>query len=273
MWLLPVALYFAQSAPSAYATDGPIRPLSDGEKAGIWAGSLGLGVGAQLIPAKRSVPDRYRGYRANALDRWWRARIHGTEGYQSNFLDNSRGSLAAPLAGALLMAAIDINRREFSRDLPFFVAGAVATGAVTDLAKRIVHRPRPYCQEGGVLPPGHTPTDGYHTESFYSGHSSQAFFAASFVNNRLRRHMRQEWRREEYRSWRWTAPLLTYGWATVVGWSRMHADKHHFTDVCTGALVGYALGEVFYRLCYEPGRTAAPWNGEAPELFKLRWTF
>ncbi len=51
------------------------------------------------------------------------------------------------------MAAIDIDRREFSRDIPFFVAGALTTGAVTDIGKRVFSRPRPYCQPGGVLPP------------------------------------------------------------------------------------------------------------------------
>ncbi len=240
----------------ASGKDGPLRDLSSGERAAIISGSFGVGALAQLIHTSKADSADYTGYRANSLDRWWRARVHGGKGYQSNIIDHQVGSFIAPVAGGLAMALIDINRREFSRDIPLFIAGAVTTGAVTTAVKRVVRRPRPYTQDGGVVPPGRNASESYHTESFFSGHSSQAFFAAGFVNNRLRRHMRQEWRREEYRSWRWASPVIAFGWASFVGWSRMHADKHHFTDVATGAVVGYAISELYYRLAYEPGSTS-----------------
>lgn len=250
----------------SWAKDGPIRCLSDGEKGAILGGSAVLGAVARLIPDKITDSTSYAGYRSNSLDRWWRMRLHGGSGRKSNFIDNSAGSLFAPAAGAVVMALIDIDRREFSRDIPFFVAGALTTGAMTDIGKRVFNRPRPYCQAGGVRPPEHSASDSYNTESFFSGHSSQAFFAAGFVNNRLRRHMRQEWRRDEYRSWRWASPFLCYGWATFVAGSRIQADKHHFTDVLTGALVGYGLSELFYRMAYEPGETPAPQSAPAFSL-------
>lgn len=266
--ILLMMLAFAASSES-WAKDGPIRSLSSGEKLSVVGGSFGLGLLTQALPDKRSHAPEYSHYRANAFDRWWRNQIHGGTGRRSNFIDNKRGSLVAPAAGLLTLSLLDINRREFSRDIPFLLAGAVATGAVTNLGKRLMHRPRPYCQEGGALPPDRSPDDSYHTESFFSGHSSQAFFAAGFVNNRLRRHMRQEWTREEYRSWRWASPLITYGWAGFVGWSRVQADKHHFTDVCVGAMVGYAISELYYRLAYEPGVTPEAQS----QLFSLQWQF
>jgi len=256
-----------------YAKDGPIRSLSSGEKTAVLGSSIGLGIVAKLIPERHADSAEYTGYRANAFDRWWRTSIHGGNGYKSNFIDNSRGSLIAPAAGGIAIALVDINRREFSRDIPLFVAGAVTTGAITNIGKRVFRRPRPYCHTDGVRPTGRSATDSYHTESFFSGHASQAFFAAGFVNNRLRRHMRQEWRRDEYRSWRWASPLLTYGCATFVAGSRIQADKHHFTDVLTGAVVGYGISELFYRMCYEPGQTESGTTTGMPRMFSLAVTF
>ena len=256
--------YLIQPCPAA-AKDGSLRRLTGAEKSAVVGGSVALGIVAKLIPAKTSDSTRCLAYRPNAIDRWWRNALRG-QGRPTNFLDNGAGSLIAPVAGGLALALLDINKREFSRDIPFFVSGAIATGAITDIAKRVFDRPRPYCQDGAASPGNRAAEDGYHTESFFSGHSSQAFFAAGFVNNRLRRHMRQEWRREEYRSWRWAPPLLTFGWAAVVGGSRIQADKHYFTDVLAGALVGYGLSEVFYRLCYEPSGTQ---TRQASSLFSI----
>lgn len=258
---------------TSWAKDGPIRNLSSGERSAVLGGSLGLGLVARLIPGKQSDSAEYVGYRANRVDRWWRDRIHGGSGHRTNIIDNSAGSLIAPAAGAITLAIVDINRREFSRDIPFFIAGAVTTGAITDIGKRIFSRPRPYCQVGGERPTERPANDSYHTESFFSGHSSQAFFAAGFVNNRLRRHMRQEWPHDEYRSWRWASPLVTFGWATFVAGSRIQADKHHFTDVLTGAIVGYGLSELFYRLCYSPGRTTIDGENSTQQFFSLSLTF
>lgn len=257
----------------AWGKDGPLRDLSSGERIAVIGGSFGVGALAQLIPKSKADSTDYAGYRANSIDRWCRARVHGGKGHQSNIIDRRVGSFIAPVAGGLTMALIDVDRREFSRDIPLFIAGAVTTGAVTTVVKRAVRRPRPYTQDGGVLPPGRDPSESYHTESFFSGHSSQAFFAAGYVNNRLRRHMRQEWRREEYRSWRWASPVIAFGWASFVGWSRMHADKHHFTDVATGALVGYAISELYYRLAYEPGSTSGSTFAPGTPLFSVSVSF
>lgn len=268
-----LVLLAALLGDSAWGKDGPMRDLTGGEKSAIIGGSFGLGVLAQFIPTRNFDSADHAGYRANSLDRWWRKRVHAGAAYQTNIIDRKVGSFIAPVGGGLAMALIDLDRPEFSRDIPFFIAGAVTTGAVTTAAKRVFRRPRPYLQEGGVLPPGRETSDSYHVESFISGHSSQAFFAAGFVNNRLRRHMRQEWRRDEYRSWRWTAPLLTFGWASFVGWSRMHADKHHFTDVVAGALVGYAISEVYYRLAYEPGGTSGSTLAQETPIFTVSVSF
>lgn len=247
-----------------------MRGRSSTANAGILTGALGLGLIVELIPENPADSAKFSGYRANAVDAWCRRTLHGGGERKSNFLDNSAGSLWTPIAGGLTIAALDIGRREFSRDIPLFIAGSALTGAITGAAKRLVARPRPYCQ-GGVVPlRDRAPSDPYHIQSFFSGHSSQAFFTAGFVNNRLRRHMRQEWKADEYRSWRWTSPLVCFGWASFVGLSRIQADKHHFTDVAVGAMAGYAVSELFYRLCYESGGVGPADEGPA---MLLAWRF
>lgn len=259
-------------ATASRAEDGPLRCRPDAEKAAIVGGSAVLGLGVSLIHEKPSDPASYVGYRASALDVWWRTALHGGRERKSNFLDHTIGSLLTPVAGGIAIAGLDIDRREFSYDIPLFIAGAVTTGAVTDAAKKVVTRPRPYCQTEALVPPDRAPTDPYHTESFFSGHTSQAFFTAGFVNNRLRRHMRQEWTPSEYRSWRWASPLVSYGWATFVGMSRIQADKHHFTDVAAGALAGFAMSEIFYRLGYDSNNDDEGAT-TSPTVLMLRFSF
>jgi membrane-associated phospholipid phosphatase len=63
--------------------------------------------------------------------------------------------------------------------------------------------------------------------------------------------MRIEWTKGEYQVGRWASPVLSFGCASLVGLSRIHADKHYFTDVLAGAVLGTALAELYYWLAYD----------------------
>lgn len=84
--------------------------------------------------------------------------------------------------------------------------------------------------------------------------------------------MRQHWTADEYRVGRWLSPLVTFGWASIVGYSRMHADKHYFSDVAVGALVGALIGELYYRLGYESG-SASGANAANEPAFMIKLSF
>ena len=58
--------------------------------------------------------------------------------------------------------------------------------------------------------------------------------------------MRQRLTSAEYRNYRWTAPVALFGWASFVGWTRIHAYQHFFSDVVVGAAAGILAGEFFY---------------------------
>ncbi len=62
-------------------------------------------------------------------------------------------------------------------------------------------------------------------DSFPSGHTASAFSGASFI------HFRYGFKQA----------LPFYGLATVTGYSRIHANKHHFTDVLAGAALAIGV--------------------------------
>jgi membrane-associated phospholipid phosphatase len=247
-WLL-VILCLLISVPGECET--VLRDLSDAEEAAILGGSAGILILGRFIKSRHDEPVIGNGYQSNALDQWVRNRIHGGKDTTTNFLDNHLGSAVTPLLAVTALTVMDIKRDEFGRDIPFFLAGVAATKGITDVAKRLVGRPRPYCLDGGCPPPELGEDDPFHQRSFFSGHTSSAFFSATFLNKRFRRHMRQNWTRDEYRTGRVLSPILAFGWASVVGMSRIHADRHFFTDVAAGALAGALMAELYYHLAYE----------------------
>jgi len=245
-----------------------LRDLSDGQQAAVYAASaaaFGLG---KLLPHHMTADDLATGYVPPAIDRTVRRWFHGGEKAQTNFLDSNFGSGLSPAAALAGLSAMDINRREFSRDIPFFISGLVATKGITDLSKGLFRRPRPCCvamSNGDYTDNRNHANQSY---SFFSGHASSVFFTATFVNRRFRRHMRQNWTDDEYRLGRVLSPVLSFSWATFVGMSRVQADRHYFTDVAAGALAGAILGEVFYRLAYETDENSTGSN--TTPLFLLR---
>ena len=144
--------------------------------------------------------------------------------------------------------------------------GVIATKGLTDITKNIVRRPRPCCVNGDC-PDGDD--DAVRGHAFFSGHASSVFFSSTFFNRRFRLHMRENWTADEYRVGRVLSPIVSFGWATFVGLSRVQADRHYFTDVAAGALVGAAMGELFFRLAYESQSGEGASNGTTP-LFLIR---
>ena len=88
-----------------------------------------------------------------------------------------------------------------------FYKSFLSTVAVTYGLKAVIDKERP---------------NGNGSNAFPSGHSAMAFSGASFIHKRYGL---------KYGAW-------AYAGAAFVGWSRTHADKHDFTDVCAGALIG-----------------------------------
>ncbi len=201
---------------------------------------------------------------------------------KSNFLDHGLGGAVTPVfAGAILLTAdlswpqTNHKGKFVGQDMFLFTTGIVATKGITSLAKGIVSRQRPLpCLEPGIAELRNNVDYSYDHNSFFSGHASAAFFAATFLNKRLRSIMRHELSPDDYDSWSWAPPALLFSWASVVGWSRIHAYKHFFTDVAAGALAGFLMAELFYSFdSYDI--TAAPNSAAAGanKIIYVRFTF
>ena len=236
----------------------PSHSFAEGYLSGSEVVSVGLGSAGVAVAGRLSVkPDSSRVAlipgplpMENQIQRFL-----GGKYYQgkTNFLDNSFGSALTPVATGLLLLAADISWAQGDRskttlqDLYLYSTGLMATAGLTDLTKGIVARPRPHVlthSDGATNGPG--TGNGYNRQSFFSGHTSSSFFAAAFANKRFRSIMRSELSASDYDDWSWAPPVLLYGWASFVGWSRIHAYKHFISDVIAGALVGYLIAELFY---------------------------
>lgn len=121
-----------------------------------------------------------------------------------------------------------------ARFLVSYLEAQSATLLATHIAKYLANRQRPWVAYRNFSSPHYR--DGQPERanvSFFSGHASVAFTAASFHHRMLTRFQGKSFRDGEV----WGVYLA----ATLVGVMRISADKHYFTDVLTGAAVGTLL--------------------------------
>ena len=97
---------------------------------------------------------------------------------------------------------------------------------VTQVAKRVFRRQRPYVEDG--VDRWFAPGNGTDYRSFPSGHTSSAWSVATVIAGMYRDKP--------------AVPVLCYSLATLVGLSRMTENKHWASDVFVGAVLGYAIG-------------------------------
>jgi len=116
-------------------------------------------------------------------------------------------------------------------DTALLAGEAYADSAVVDLAmKAVTRRRRP-----SDVPPGTPFNDTFFAggvspfkgSSFPSGHAAVVFSVATVVASRYQHH-------------KWV-PVLAYGFAAVVSFSRVTTSSHFPSDVFLGAALGYTI--------------------------------
>jgi len=111
------------------------------------------------------------------------------------------------------------------------------TALTTQSSKKLLGRERP--DEGG-------------TDAFISGHTSTAFSAAAFLSwdmsNLTARLVSEDAPVALQASARALPFAALYTTAGLVGYYRIAAEKHWFTDVAAGAITGAFIGNFFYLL-------------------------
>jgi membrane-associated phospholipid phosphatase len=146
------------------------------------------------------------------------------EAYFAKHPHDQFGKIGANLGGGIAVAGLTLgffsagrySHSDRFRATTYDISQAVIINQVyTQVVKVATHRERP---------------DGSNHQSFFSGHASNAFAAASVVALHYRR-----------------LAVPTYAVATFIATSRLAANKHHFSDVVAGAGFGFGVGRAVVR--------------------------
>jgi len=126
------------------------------------------------------------------------------------------------------------------KNIFLFKKSLIYTYVFTEYVKSVVKRTRP---------------DGEDNRSFFSGHTSTTFAAATYLWKELD---------DFYDNWNLTNSnnmlknvfeistfSVLYGWAGFVGYSRIRDNKHYLSDVIIGAAVGTLISHFVYELYNE----------------------
>lgn len=177
----------------------------------------------------------------NALDRTVLDRHDSNAALGANVV-----AIGVPTALALL-TVLDTGVRHWRARLTDAVVIAEAvvwTGAVQDVVRRAVRRPRPFMFTPGLNPSGRTGPEA--DFSFFSGHTSNLFaLATGAAYTYSLRHPRSRW---QYLVW-----SLAMAGAMVEPVLRALSGEHFPTDCIFGALVGSAFGVLIPALHRRPG--------------------
>ncbi len=132
-------------------------------------------------------------------------------------------------------------------------ASVLLAGAAAGGSKFAFGRPRP---EASLDADGFVPFSGQ--GSMPSGHTATAFALATSLSDEI------------HNPW---ATVGLYGLATATGWSRVNDNRHWFTDVAAGALVGITSAKLMSghwrifglrapsMMASPSGRLSVGWNG------------
>ena len=242
----------AADAPTVRAID--VNWTRDGLITGV-SGALWLTseafIKTQLAPSKCRWCDRSPDGQdtLNTVDRWGRGLAARTEGGReawdtwSNVIDF--GVLPVGVLGAqyLLSSGSGAPVLYYAEDAMMIVETAAVAALANQVVKFAVGRERPFVhvldEEQKSL--GHNPNDN--NLSFYSGHTSLAFSLAVAAGTTA-----------ELRNYRAAPAVWAVGvpLATLSGYLRIAADRHHLTDVLVGALVGSGVGALTTWLLHRP---------------------
>jgi len=129
------------------------------------------------------------------------------------------GSGFAPPAIALVLF---LNGERYLADE--LLLGSLTLALVVELAKAVIRRSRPFVRLSQTRIVGYRPRG----RSFPSGHTSQAFFLATFLV-------------QHNPAGAWAGPAL-YSLAVLVAVTRMYVGAHYPRDVLAGAILGSVWG-------------------------------
>jgi membrane-associated phospholipid phosphatase len=118
------------------------------------------------------------------------------------------------------------------------VEATLTTVAVNEIAKAAVGRHRPF----------YTPTAGIDARrSFFSEHASICFSVSTYLALYVDQHVISRWIGSDGLTvWGAVPGAVLLAGSAWVAYTRVDENRHHLSDVVTGAVVGTAASAVFY---------------------------
>lgn len=219
-----------------------------------------LGLTQALIPvnqdSQRLFPDEVNGLDKSMRDRWH------TE--SDNFLDGTMSSLYAPLTTSVVMTGLNLvegtSLQRTGNQLIIFASGALANKFLTKSFKRTFSRRRPLLEFADAADQTELSAKDENHESFYSGHASTASFSAAFLRRRISQSLERHGHAGVRSGYQWLTGIALYSGAAYVGYSRIQIDKHYFTDVVTGMVMGLLFEEIYYRFNQKHWNFPVSWH-------------
>lgn len=152
-----------------------------------------------------------------------------------------------------------------------FLEATATTLALTEVAKTTFGRHRPHWEPG---------SDEDARRSFFSGHSSMTFSTSTYLGLYLHQHVFSRWRApgQRYALWELVPHLILAGGSAAIAWTRVDDQRHHPSDVITGAAVGTLVSTAFFawqesRLDERARRTLSLGPGPGEAGLSLRLSF
>jgi membrane-associated phospholipid phosphatase len=225
-----------EADPAARAAPAPavsVYQVSWGRDLSLILGAGAVATGLELASPKLVTrdcvcdPDDVAGFDRLALHHSWAALARTSDGLVG-------AVIVAPLLFDLVdLAGTNSWQRPFLEDTAVLAQAITTSLALGQIAKVAVQRPRPVLYRNGPADPARNARDSY--VSFYSGHTSLAFAAAtSYVTTFALRHPASRWR------------FAVAGGAAATGAAmallRIYSGRHFPSDVLAGALAGSAIG-------------------------------
>jgi membrane-associated phospholipid phosphatase len=255
-------------APVSFAARNraPVYQLDAAIDTALLLGGLTLWVTPYLVVGNTTAGpscDPCDAGKLNALDRPFAGSANPTARAVANVW------LAVPAIYAIADIG-DVGGRHWRSYLSDFVVVAESLawdGALQEIVRRAVRRPRPYLYAPGLYPDDRSTNEA--SFSFYSGHTSAAFnIAVSFSYTFMLRHPRSRW------NWAVWATTLTV--ASVEPFLRVTSGDHFPTDVIVGALMGSAMGlliPALHRIRMPAQLSLVPASGDGRATLSLAGRF
>jgi membrane-associated phospholipid phosphatase len=182
------------------------------------------------------APSRCRWCNANAVDAGVRGGLIWRDTTAADTISDVTGLVLMPFAAVgldALATAHEGAENNIPEDALIVAEATFLAEDVTQLTKLLVGRERPFVHALAPEQKSQTDDPDNNNVSFFSGHTSEAFALATSAGTV-----------SEMRGYRYAPMIWSVGGtlALVTTYLRMAADRHWFTDVVVGALVGAGFG-------------------------------